>query len=143
MAYSSAYIARNKEIALTHIHDGIGRQDMSAFAHFREDARFWQNGRHLELAGYHSMVEMVGLAAKAMAKFPNGMAFDILTVTAEENRVLVEATSDAQLANGTRYENQYVFSFYFDENNKIIEFREFWDPLYAFETMFDGEYTLQ
>jgi ketosteroid isomerase-like protein len=95
-------------------------------------------GHRLELAGYHTLEETAPLAEKAMAKFPDGMTFEILTVTAEDNRVLVEATSDARMDNGNPYRNQYVFSFYFDEEGRITEFREFWDTLYAFETMFDG-----
>ena len=142
MSNASSQTERNKATALSYIHDGIGAQDISVFRYFREDARFWQNGQKLELAGYHDIREMAELAGKAMAKFPNGMKFEILSVTAEENRVLVESESDAELANGTRYQNQYVFSFYFDEGGRILEFREYWDPLYAFETMFEGKTTL-
>jgi ketosteroid isomerase-like protein len=133
---------RNKATALSYVHDGIGAQDTSVFRYFREDARFWQNGKKLELAGYHDMAELAELTPKAMGKFPDGMKFDILTVTAEENRVLIESESHATLANGTPYNNQYVFAFYFDEAGKIREFREYWDPLYAYETMFEGKTTL-
>ena len=42
-----------------------------------------------------------------MGKFPNGMKFEILTVTAEENRVLVESESEAVLVNGNRYKTMY------------------------------------
>jgi ketosteroid isomerase-like protein len=129
----------NKETALNYIHEGIGAQDPSAFSHFHKDARFWQNGKKLETAGYHDISDLAGLAAKAMGKIPNGMKFEILTITAEENRVLVESESEAVLANGNRYNNQYVFAFYFDNAGKIIEFREYWDPLYAYETMYDGK----
>ena len=100
------------------------------------------NRRELELAGYHDMAELAELTPKAMGKFPNGMEFEIFTVTAEENRVLVESESHAVLANGTPYNNQYVFAFYFDDDGRILEFREYWDPLYAFETMFEGKTTL-
>jgi ketosteroid isomerase-like protein len=139
MRDSASQTERNKATALSYIHEGIGAQDTSVFRYFREDARFWQNGKKLELAGYHDMKELAELTPKAMGKFPNGMKFEILTVTAEENRVLIESESDAVLANGTQYNNQYVFAFYFDEAGKILEFREYWDPLYAYETMFEGK----
>jgi hypothetical protein len=58
-----------------------------------------------------------------MGKFPNGMKFEILTITGEQNRVLVESESEAVLANGNRYNNHYVFTFYFDNAEKILEFR--------------------
>lgn len=142
MSNSNGQIERNKATALSYIHDGIGAQDTSVFRFFRSDARFWQNGKKLELAGYHDMTELAELTPKAMGKFPDGMEFEILTVTAEENRVLIESESNATLANGTHYNNQYVFAFYFDEAGKILEFREYWDPLYAYETMFEGKTTL-
>ena len=138
MSDSARQTERNKATALSYIHDGIGAQDTSVFRYFREDARFWQNGQKLGTAGYHDMKELAELTPKAMGKFPNGMNFEILTVTAEENRVLIESESHAVLANGTPYNNQYVFAFYFDEAGKILEFREYWDPLYAYETMFEG-----
>ncbi len=83
------------------------------------------------------MAETAPLALKAISKFPNGMKFRIKTVTSEGNRVAVEADSDGVLASGKPYNNQYVFFFYFDDDGKIIEFREYWDTLYAFETMFE------
>ena len=139
---SQNQVERNKATALSYIHDGIGAQDTSVFRFFHKNARFWQNGKKLELAGYHDMEELAELTPKAMGKFPDGMKFEIFTVTAEENRVLIESESNATLANGQHYNNQYVFAFYFDEEGKILEFREYWDPLYAFETMFEGKTTL-
>ena len=64
------------------------------------------------------MDELERLTPKAMSKFPNGMRFEVSTVTAEENRVLIEAESHATLANGKPYDNQYVFAFYFDETRQ-------------------------
>lgn len=135
-------LENNKATALAYI-EGIGTQDLKGiFKLLREDATFWQIGKKLELSGYHDMEETAKLSLKAINKFPSGMKFNISTITAEENRVAVEAESEAVLANGNPYNNQYVFFFYFDDEGKISEFREYWDTLYAFETMFDGETTL-
>jgi ketosteroid isomerase-like protein len=135
---STDALERNKATAIAYI-EGIGRKDLEGiFQLLREDATFWQIGKRLELAGSHDMAELARLSQKATSKFPNGMRFDITTVTAEGNRVALEAESDAVLANGQPYNNQYVFFFYFDDEGKIIEFREYWDTLYAFETMFEG-----
>ena len=41
--------------------------------------------------------------------------------------------------NGNRYNSQYVFAFYFDNRGKILGFREHWEPLYAYETMYGGK----
>ncbi len=120
----------------------LAPQDTSVFRYFHKNARFLQNGRKLELAGYHDREELARITSKAVGKFPDAMKFELLTVTAGENRVLIESESNATLANGQHYNNQFVFAFYFDEEGKILEFREYWDPLYAFETMFEGKTTL-
>jgi hypothetical protein len=57
------------------------------------------------------------------------MKFEILTITGEENRVLVESESEAVLANGNRYKNQYVFAFYFDNTGKILEYSRILGPV--------------
>lgn len=135
-------LEKNKATALAYI-EGIGIQDLSGIAKLlRPDATFWQIGKKLELAGSHDMAETAQLSLKAISKFPSGMKFSISTITAEGNRVAIEADSDAILANGKPYNNQYVFFFYFDDEGKISEFREYWDTLYAFETMFEGNTTL-
>jgi ketosteroid isomerase-like protein len=132
-------LEKNKVRALAYI-EGIGTRDLEGiFKLLHEDATFWQIGKKLELAGPHDMAETARLSEKAISKFPNGMKFKIKTVTGEGNRVAIEAESDAVMANGKPYNNQYVFFFYFDDDGKIIEFREYWDTLYAFETMFEGK----
>lgn len=142
MTEANNVLERNKATALTYI-EGIGTQDLSGIAKLlRSDATFWQIGKKLELAGSHDMAETARLSLKAISKFPSGMTFTIATITAEGNRVAVEADSNAILANGNPYNNQYVFFFYFDDEGKISEFREYWDTLYAFETMFDGDTAL-
>ncbi len=132
-------LERNRHSALSYI-ESIGTQDFeSIISLIREDATFWQVGKKLELAGAHDITETALLAEKAISKFPNGIKFNLITLTAEGNRVAIEAESEAVMANNKPYNNQYVFFFYFDDNGKITEFREYWDTLYAFETMFEGK----
>lgn len=58
--------------------------------------------------------------------------FDIFpgTMTAEPDRVAVEAHSDIQMDNGTRYRNHYHFLLQF-EGDKIIRVHEHYDSAHA------------
>ena len=43
--------------------------------------------------------------------FPAGLAYQVLSLTAEEDRVAAEVLARGTLTNGERYENSYVFMF--------------------------------
>ena len=51
----------------------------------------------------------------------------------------IEAESHGRLVDGRPYENQYHFLLRFDADNKVVEFKEYLDTLYLFETLFDGK----
>lgn len=58
--------------------------------------------------------------------FPKGMMLDIVTMTAEDNRVLLELQGRNFLKDGTPYPNRYVFVLE-TRNGKIAEIREYQD----------------
>lgn len=100
-----AQCAANKQLALSYI-DRMGHNDLDgALALAAADSRFW-------LAGPGDM-DKEGLK-RFLAPFNRmilNMRFDILSVTAEDDRVAVEAASTAELRNGKTYRNRYVFMF--------------------------------
>ncbi len=61
---------------------------------------------------------------------PKGMDFIIKSVTAEGDRVSVEAESKAELANGKTYNNSYHMMFECSDS-KIKALREYCDTYYA------------
>lgn len=65
---------------------------------------------------------------------PGGIQIIVTGVTAEGNRVAVEATSYAEVPNGNIYNNQYHFLFELD-NGKIKAVREYCDTLFAKTTL--------
>ncbi len=120
--------------------EAIGRQDdLTLGSLYAPDGTFWQIGKKLALAGSHSLEETAVMIPKIYERLPNGMEFEISSMVAEGNKVAVEADSNATLANGKPYNNQYHFLFHFNDDGKIVEFKEYWDTLYAFETLFDGK----
>ena len=49
-----------------------------------------------------------------MSLFPAGFKIWVIETTAEEDRVAVKAKSEGILVNGTRYANDYIFTFKFE-----------------------------
>lgn len=58
--------------------------------------------------------------------FPHGMVLNLVTITAEENRVVCELQGLNTTVDGTPYNNRYMFLLIF-EDGKISECREYQD----------------
>ncbi len=61
-----------------------------------------------------------------------GIRLSLTGITAEGNRVAVEAVSDDETLEGKRYLNQYHFLFEF-KNGKFTAVREYMDPMHVRE----------
>ncbi|RYD97416.1 MAG: hypothetical protein EOP61_16690 [Sphingomonadales bacterium] len=68
--------------------------------------------------GVLATVDMLGSATQ------NGIAFSIISMTAEQNRVSVETEGRSTLASGQPYNNQYHFLFHM-RAGRIIELKEY------------------
>lgn len=65
--------------------------------------------------------------AKGISKVTKaGIAFDFLNLTAEDDRVAVEAKGRSTLLDGTAYDNQYHFLIFF-RDDKICRMHEYLD----------------
>jgi ketosteroid isomerase-like protein len=62
-------------------------------------------------------------------------AIRVLSITAEDDRVAVEAEGNALHANGRRYDNHYCYIFQI-RDAKIFIFREYQDTLLVFDVNF-------
>ena len=130
---------RNRETALAVMKAISGGDSASLFRMYAPNARFWQIGKHLKTAGWHDMESTGRMAAKVFARLASPPKMTILSTTAEDDRVAIEAESHGRLVDGRSYENQYHFLLRFDADGKVVEFKEYLDTLYAFETLFDGK----
>ena len=131
-------LERNKVHALQFV-DAIGKQDLVTLASlYSRKGVFWQIGSKLELAGNHSQIETAKFVPSIYKRFPSGMTFNNITVVAENNKVAIESISKADLYNGTAYNNQYNFIFYFDDKGRVTKFKEYWGTLHAYERLFEG-----
>lgn len=75
---------------------------------------------------------------QAASMFPkitkNGINFNIIEMTEEDNRVSCEMTGHGELVNGSIYNNEYHFLFYF-RGGKICKFKEYLDTKMADEVL--------
>lgn len=105
--------------------EALGRDRIAdAIALMGNDAVWWSPGRTMPpealLESYRGI--------RPLLKGPLGLA--IRTVTAEADRVSLEAQSDVELTTGARYNNNYHFLFLIS-GGKIVEIREHNDTLHA------------
>ena len=106
-------------------------QAMDALA---DDATWWVFGR-LPLSGTYSKAEFKGLLAQLLAVFPHGVTVTPKVMTAEADRVAVEAESHGIDVAGKIYNNFYHFQFVF-RDDKIVAVREYMDTMHVDETFF-------
>ena len=130
---------RNRATALA-VMKAISEGDSETlFPMYAPNARFWQVGKHLKSAGWHDMEATGRIAARVFARLASPPRMKVLSTTAEGDRVAIEAESQGRLVDGRPYENQYHFLLRFDEQGKVLEFKEYLDTLYLFDTLYDGK----
>ena len=106
--------------------EAMQRADADAIADaYCEDGRVVTMGNTL-ISGARGKEEIRSFAAGVLDAFPDGLAFTVHTMTAEGDRVAVEATSAGRHVSGRDYRNEYHFLFTWKEG-RIIELKEYMD----------------
>jgi ketosteroid isomerase-like protein len=103
---------------------------------YADDASVWTAGS-LAFSGRRSKQEVAPLMEGILGAFPEGLRFTIHGITAEGDRVAVEAESQGRHANGKLYNNLYHFLLVVREA-KVREFKEYLDTKLAHEVLLDG-----
>jgi ketosteroid isomerase-like protein len=78
---------------------------------------------------------LVAPGAKMGKLFAGPMTITETGITAEGDRVAMEAKSDGQLVSGNRYSNVYHFLFVFDAEGRIREVKEHMNTAHFTETL--------
>jgi hypothetical protein len=94
-----------------------------------DDAQWWVPG-----TGWLSRVEFMKLVEMFGKRVSGPVTLTIEGVTAEDDRVAVEAQAHAPLQNGKIYRNTYHFLFIF-RDGKICRAKEYNDTLHAREVL--------
>lgn len=98
-------------------------------AHYADDFRLWTAGS-LPFSGESDRAAALEGMPQILGLFPDGITFEITAMTAEGERVAIEATSRGTTFRGDPYAQEYHFLMRV-RDGKICEFREYMDTEHA------------
>lgn len=131
-------VEANKKVVLSFLENfSAGRVD-DALALMADHATWWIAGRPGKSAdaGTKTKTEFGEMAREMLAEMPGGLRFTVKGVTAEGDRVAVEAESYGETTGGKVYNNLYHFLFEI-RGGRIEAVREYFDTMHAQEVFGD------
>lgn len=118
--------------------EAMNSGDVAAIAaSYAEDGRLQTMG-NTAISGVFNRAEITAAAAGIYQVFPDGIAFTVDGMTAEGDRVAVEARSVGRHVSGRIYRNQYHFLFTFS-GDKISCLKEYMDTEQVTEVICGGQ----
>ncbi len=90
------------------------------------------------ISGVFSKQHIAETAGGIFDVFPDGLRFDIQAMTAEGDRVAVEATSEGEHVSGQTYSNEYHFLFEF-RDGKLLKLKEYMDTEMVTDVLCAGQ----
>ena len=127
-------VQENKELAMSWLEAGFNGDSDRWLSLLHEDFHYWNGGKWHDRAGY------VGIADRLSNDLLKGeFSLKIGTITAEEDRVVVEAEPSYDLQSGNHYHNFYVYILRF-RDGKIVSFTNHFDTAHA-DRIFDNRET--
>lgn len=126
----------NKQIARNFI-DAINRGDFQAIADaYAEDGVCWTAGS-MPISGTYTRAQVAETSKQILTAFPQGLTITVKRLTAEADRVAIEAESHGRHVSGKPYHNQYHILMRL-RDGKIVEWREYMDTMHANEVLCGG-----
>ncbi len=114
--------------------DALSRGDVAAMNEvITEDIVAEAKGTSV-LSTTRGHAETLEAVAGLKASTRNGIAFDIVSLTEEGDRVVCETKGSSELVTGAPYNNEYVFIFTLREG-RVCGIREYFDTKLVDETM--------
>ncbi|MBI4514397.1 MAG: nuclear transport factor 2 family protein [Deltaproteobacteria bacterium] len=127
---------QNKQITRA-LFAALSRADAAAVAEmYADDFTLWTAGT-LPFSGTFNKTQALQGMDQILGLFPDGLQFTITAMTAEGERVAVEAESDGRHASGKRYHNQYHF-LVIVRDGKIVQLKEYMDTMHAQAVLLGG-----
>ena len=118
--------------------EALTKGDVEAFVEaYADDGHVWTAGNTL-ISGKRSKKEIREFAGGIYDAFPKGLKFTIFAMTAEDDRVAVQAESQGVHISGKLYHNQYHFLFRY-RDGKLVELREYMDTEMVTDVLCGGE----
>jgi ketosteroid isomerase-like protein len=118
-------IERNKAVARKFFADMSSGNIQGVVDAYAADGRVHTMGQTL-ISGVFGVDVIKQFAGQVLGSFPQGITFTILHMTAEDDRVAIEAESSGMHVSGRLYENQYHFLMRV-RDGKVVDFKEYMD----------------
>jgi hypothetical protein len=127
----------NKQLARVFL-EALSRADRDAVQKlYAEDVVLWTSGT-LPFSGSRGKAAALAGMKDILGLFPKGLRFTIDALTAEGERVAIEAHSDGVTAGGQRYQQEYHFLLR-ARGGQIVEFKEYMDTERARRVLVEGK----
>lgn len=128
---------RNKQLA-REFFAALSRGDVAAIVDaYAEDGTVQTMGNTL-ISGVFTKSQIRQAAGAIFDAFPHGLEFTIHHLTAEEDRVAVEAESRGMHASGKLYNNKYHFFMRY-RDGKLVQLKEYMDTELITEVLCGGQ----
>ena len=121
--------------------EAIGRGDAETIANtYAEDGQVQTMG-NTAISGRYNKAQIREFAAGVLDAFPEGIDYTILNMTAEGDRVAVEAVGEGPHVSGVTYRNEYHFLFTW-RDGELLELKEYMDTEAVTEVICGGQRSL-
>ncbi|MGH7963934.1 MAG: nuclear transport factor 2 family protein [Candidatus Binatia bacterium] len=126
----------NKKVVLAFLENLSAGKAQEMFGAMADTLTWWVAGKpeKFALAGTKTKAQMVELLGGLGAKLPKGLKVTPKAMTAEGDRVAVEAESYGEVVGGKVYNNHYHFLFEV-RDGKIQAVKEYMDTMHANEVL--------
>jgi hypothetical protein len=126
-------VEQNKELAVDWFKALVSGDAETAMGLIADDFRYFLTGT-MPASGWWDKQGFFDSAKMFAGVLVGPLLMRLGDVTAEDDRVLIEAESEAPLTSGVTYNNTYVIALKV-RNSRIVEMKEFSDTLHVFETI--------
>jgi hypothetical protein len=116
---------RNKQL-VQDFFTSLNRGDVPAIVAAYADDGYLRTMGHTLISGSFTRAQIRAAAGQIYDAFPHGLAFTIDAMTAEGERVAVEAHSEGRHVSAALYSNEYHFLFVF-RDGKLALLKEYMD----------------
>lgn len=127
-------IEANKEIA-RRLLDALAAGDLVEMDALMAPGSTYRIMGDTPISAAHEKQDFINMAAGMRDSFASPFTFTYGDITAEGNRVCVEARSYLELKSGKTYQNEYHILFHID-NGKIASVKEYNDTKHVMDTFF-------
>jgi ketosteroid isomerase-like protein len=130
-------IERNKDIARKFFEDMSNGNVAAIIEAYDDEVKIHTMGNTL-ISGVVNKTQAKQFAGQVLGAFPEGIRFQVHNLTAEGDRVAIEAESFATHVSGKYYNNKYHF-FMRLRDGLITEFKEYMDTEMVTEVLCGGQ----